>query len=130
MRVGVLIAFAMSQALRAGIVCIAQVLWHRESAARTHIIQSGVDRSNHCVALVSCGDIKSSFGNGNARFGPADELGRLMSRIRENQSTRICQTDVLSGANDDSPRNKARVFTGFNHLCEPVKCGVGITAAH
>ena len=31
---------------------------------------------------------------------------------------------------DDSPRDESWVFTGMDHLREPIKCGIRITASH
>jgi len=56
-------------------------------------------------------------------------MRRLLRSARDNERLRIGQTDVLSGEDDDAPRDEHRVLTRVDHPHEPVERRVGVGSA-
>ena len=128
--VGILVARAVTEAFRALVARVAQMLRHGQRATGAHVFERGVNGLVGAVALVGRGDVDRGLGDGNARLGPADELGDLMRRLREHERHRVREAHVFGGADEDAARDEARVFAGVNHLREPVERRVGVAAAH
>ena len=74
---GIQIVFAMAEPLGTRVVGVAQIGGHGEGAARSDFGKGGVDGDDGAVALWGGGDVESGFSDGDARFGPADELGGM-----------------------------------------------------
>ena len=128
--VGVFVFLAVAEAFGAGVMGIAQVFGHGDGAAGFHFFQGTVDGGISTVALVRGGKVNGGFRNGDARFGPADEFRGLVGGGAEQECHGVCETNVFRSTDHQAARDKARVFTGMNHLGEPVERGVGITATY
>ena len=128
--VRVFVAFAVAETFRALVMFIAQMFRHGNRATGTDVFQRGINRFVGGITFVCRGDVDGCFGQWNPRFRPADKFRRGETRIRQNQSHRVGETDIFCRANHDAPRDEARVFAGVNHFREPVKRRIRIATTH
>ncbi len=127
---GVLVAFAVTETLRAFVVRVAEVARDGDGAAFFHVLGRIPDRHRAGVALGGAGDVDRRLGERQLALGQTDEDGRLHGGVRQHEGHRVGVAHVLGGADGDPPGDEARVFAGFEHPGEPVDGRVGIAAAH
>ena len=63
-------------------------------------------------------------------LGQTDEIDRIFDCERDLQCARIGVADILGGKDDHPARDEERILPGLDHPRHPVKCRIGIAAAH
>ncbi len=127
--VGVGVAFAVVELLHQARGGVAQVQGDGIVARGAHVLGNGGVGGVERVALGRGGEVDDGLGEGEAAFGHADEVDRLLRGDADEQRLRIGHADVFAGEADQAAHDVERVFARFEHAREPVERGVGVGAA-
>ena len=128
--VRVFVSFAVAKFRGSGIMGVLKVGRNGNCFAGPNICKGGIDCLDDAVAFVRARDVDGRLGDRYPRLGPPDELGGLKRRVGHHQRHRVSQADVFRGVDDNASGNEARILPGVDHLSQPVKRRVNITAAH
>ena len=82
------------------------------------------------VGFGSRGQVKGRFHNWIDAFRQTDVFEVLSSCVGNQYAKWISQTDVFTGQNDQAAQDKARIFAGIQHFCQPIKRRVRVAAAY
>ena len=126
----VFVPLTVAEFVCAGIVGVLEMTRDGNCFSRSNISQCGIDGLDDAVALVGACDVDGGLGDRYPRLGPTDKLSGLERRVGQHQSHRVGQANVLGGMDNDAAGNEARIFSGMNHLRQPVKRRIYIAATH
>ena len=128
--VWIFVADAVAEFFCAGIMAVAQVLWHGAVFAVAHVGQSTLNAHVGTVALRRGGHVGDSLAEDDATFWHAYELQRVGGALCDHQRLRIGHADVFTGEDNDAASDEERIFTGVEHAREIIEGCVDVAAAH
>ena len=126
----VFVAYAMLQLLRTAVMAVLQVRRNGTNPNIPHIAQRLVNPKIGGIAFRRTGNVCHRLRQGNPPLRHPDKIDRLHGRNRHLQSVRICIAHILRCTDDNSPRNKFRVFPCINHFRQIIQSRIGVRAAH
>src|SRR5690606_2915965 len=128
--VRVAVALAVTEALRAGVVGVAQVGGHALSAPGAHVGDRGIQRLVGGVGLRGGGDVDHGLGERDPTLGHAEHLHGLHRGDRDLEGGGIGHPHLLARGDDDAAGDESRVLPRLDHAGEIVQGGVHIAAPH
>ena len=128
--VRILISIAISQVLHQLGRRITQMERHRQIASLAHQLYRSIDGFISRVVLLRTSEVDHRLSQGYPPFGPTNLRHSIKGRIGQKKRIRISQSDVFCRTDDDSSRNKLRVFASFYHTSHPIKGRIRVGATY
>ncbi len=125
---GVLVADAMPQPLRARVMSILQVDRYWQNCLVPYVLSRGSDGQCRRVAFGGSGEVQDGLSQHELAFREADLFAGLKTAHGQGQCAGIGISNVFAGGDHETSAEEADVFAPFDHPRQPVNRGVRIAA--